>query len=36
MVVDGVKPLEAANEAFDALQAGDVVGRIVLDVGDVS
>ncbi len=36
MVVDGVKPLEAANEAFDALQAGDVVGRIVLDVADVS
>ena len=36
MVVGGVKPLEAANEAFDALQAGDVVGRIVLGVADVS
>jgi dihydroorotase-like cyclic amidohydrolase len=31
-----VKPLEAANEAFDSLQAGDVVGRVVLDVGGVS
>jgi D-arabinose 1-dehydrogenase-like Zn-dependent alcohol dehydrogenase len=35
-VVDKVKPLEAVNEAFDALQAGDVVGRVVLDVGGVS
>jgi D-arabinose 1-dehydrogenase-like Zn-dependent alcohol dehydrogenase len=32
-VIDGVKPLEAVNEAFDALQIGDVVGRVVLDVG---
>jgi D-arabinose 1-dehydrogenase-like Zn-dependent alcohol dehydrogenase len=36
IVVDSVKPLEAANEAFDALEAGDVVGRVVLDVGGVS
>jgi D-arabinose 1-dehydrogenase-like Zn-dependent alcohol dehydrogenase len=36
IVVDGVKPLEAANEVFDALEAGDVVGRVVLDVGGVS
>src|SRR5918997_4190860 len=27
IVVDSVKPLEAANEAFDSLEAGDVVGR---------
>jgi D-arabinose 1-dehydrogenase-like Zn-dependent alcohol dehydrogenase len=32
IVVDSVKPLEAANEAFDSLEAGDVVGRVVLDV----
>jgi D-arabinose 1-dehydrogenase-like Zn-dependent alcohol dehydrogenase len=36
MVVDGVKPLEEGNEAFDALRAGDVVGRVVLDVVGVS
>jgi D-arabinose 1-dehydrogenase-like Zn-dependent alcohol dehydrogenase len=36
IVVDSVKPLEAANEAFDSLEAGDVVGRVVLDVGGVS
>jgi D-arabinose 1-dehydrogenase-like Zn-dependent alcohol dehydrogenase len=35
-VVDGVKPLEEVNEAFDALLAGEVVGRVVLDVGGVS
>lgn len=35
-VIDSVKPLEAANEAFDALEMGDVVGRVVLDVGGVS
>jgi D-arabinose 1-dehydrogenase-like Zn-dependent alcohol dehydrogenase len=35
-VVDGVKPLEEINEAFDVLQAGEVVGRVVLDVGSVS
>jgi D-arabinose 1-dehydrogenase-like Zn-dependent alcohol dehydrogenase len=36
MVMDGPKPLEEVNEAFDALQAGDLVGRVVLDVGDMS
>jgi propanol-preferring alcohol dehydrogenase len=36
IVVDSVKPLEAANEVFDSLEAGDVVGRVVLDVGGVS
>jgi D-arabinose 1-dehydrogenase-like Zn-dependent alcohol dehydrogenase len=35
-IVDRVKPLEAVNKAFDALEAGDVVGRVVLDVGGVS
>jgi D-arabinose 1-dehydrogenase-like Zn-dependent alcohol dehydrogenase len=35
-VIDGVKPLESVNEAFDALEAGDVVGRVVLDVGGVT
>jgi D-arabinose 1-dehydrogenase-like Zn-dependent alcohol dehydrogenase len=35
-IVDSVKPLEAVNKAFDALEAGDVVGRVVLDVGGVS
>ena len=35
-VVDCIKPLEEVNEAFDALQAGEVVGRVVLDVGGVS
>jgi D-arabinose 1-dehydrogenase-like Zn-dependent alcohol dehydrogenase len=35
-VIDSVKPLEAVNEAFEALEAGDVVGRVVLDVGGVS
>ena len=32
MVVDRVEPLEAANAAFAALEAGEVVGRVVLDV----
>ena len=32
IVVDSVKPLEAANEASGSLEAGDVVGRVVLDV----
>ncbi len=32
MVVDRVRPLEEANEAFEALEAGAVVGRVVLDV----
>lgn len=36
IIIDSVKPLEAANEAFDSLEAGDVVGRIVLDVKGVS
>jgi D-arabinose 1-dehydrogenase-like Zn-dependent alcohol dehydrogenase len=36
ILVDSVKPLEAANEAFDSLEAGDVVGRVVLDVRGVS
>jgi D-arabinose 1-dehydrogenase-like Zn-dependent alcohol dehydrogenase len=31
-VIDRVLPLERANEALDALDAGEVVGRIVLDV----
>lgn len=35
-VVDGIKPLEAVNEALEALEAGDAVGRVVLEVGDVS
>jgi D-arabinose 1-dehydrogenase-like Zn-dependent alcohol dehydrogenase len=34
-VVGMVRPLEAANEVFDALRAGDVVGRAVLDVAGV-
>ena len=36
IVVDSVKPLEAANEAFDCLESGDVVGRVVLDVKGMS
>jgi D-arabinose 1-dehydrogenase-like Zn-dependent alcohol dehydrogenase len=35
-IVDRVLPLERANEALEALEAGDVVGRIVLDVAGVS
>ncbi|HEX5781215.1 MAG TPA: alcohol dehydrogenase catalytic domain-containing protein [Solirubrobacteraceae bacterium] len=31
-VVDRVLPLEQANEAFAALEAGEVVGRVVLEV----
>jgi alcohol dehydrogenase len=34
-VVGLVRPLQAANEALDALEAGDVVGRAVLDVAGV-
>jgi D-arabinose 1-dehydrogenase-like Zn-dependent alcohol dehydrogenase len=34
-VVDRVLPLERANEALEALEAGDVVGRVVLDVAGV-
>lgn len=36
IVVDRVRPLEQANEAFTALESGDVVGRVVLDVAGVS
>lgn len=35
-VVDGVKPLEEVNEVLEALEAGDVVGRVDLDVVGVS
>jgi D-arabinose 1-dehydrogenase-like Zn-dependent alcohol dehydrogenase len=35
-VVDRVEPLEAVNEAFAALESGEVVGRVVLDVAGVS
>jgi D-arabinose 1-dehydrogenase-like Zn-dependent alcohol dehydrogenase len=31
-VVDRVLPLERVNEAFAALEAGEVVGRVVLEV----
>jgi D-arabinose 1-dehydrogenase-like Zn-dependent alcohol dehydrogenase len=31
-IVDSVRPLEEVNEAFAALEAGEVVGRAVLDV----
>jgi propanol-preferring alcohol dehydrogenase len=37
VIVDRVLPLERANEALEALEAGEVVGRVVLDVaGDSS
>jgi 2-desacetyl-2-hydroxyethyl bacteriochlorophyllide A dehydrogenase len=36
VVVDHVEPLEAVNEAFAALESGDVVGRLVLDVAGAS
>src|SRR4051794_37526645 len=32
MVIDRVEPLEAVNDAFAALESGEVVGRVVLDV----
>ena len=35
-VIDRVLPLAEANEALEALEAGDVVGRVVLDVAGVS
>lgn len=35
-VVEGAKPLEEVNEAFDALQTRDLVGCVVLDVEGVS
>ncbi len=34
-VIDRVLPLESVNEAFDALESGEVVGRVVLDVAGV-
>ncbi len=34
-VVGMVRPLEAVNEVFDALEAGAVVGRAVLEVADI-
>ena len=34
-VIDRVEPLEAAHRGLEALEAGDVVGRVVLDVGGV-
>lgn len=36
MVVDKALPLEAANDAFAALEAGQVAGRVVLDVAGVT
>jgi D-arabinose 1-dehydrogenase-like Zn-dependent alcohol dehydrogenase len=35
-VVDRVLPLEQVNDALTALEDGDVVGRVVIDVGGVS
>jgi propanol-preferring alcohol dehydrogenase len=35
-VLDGVRPLERANEAITALESGAVVGRTVLDVAGVA
>jgi alcohol dehydrogenase len=32
VIVDRVLPLDRANEALEALEAGEVVGRVVLDV----
>jgi propanol-preferring alcohol dehydrogenase len=34
-VVGMVRPLEGVNEVFDALRAGEIVGRAVLDVAGV-
>jgi D-arabinose 1-dehydrogenase-like Zn-dependent alcohol dehydrogenase len=36
MVVDRVSPLEEANDALAALEANEVVGRVVLDVAGVA
>ena len=36
MVVDGVWPLEGANELIDRLEAGELVGRGVVDVAGVA
>jgi D-arabinose 1-dehydrogenase-like Zn-dependent alcohol dehydrogenase len=35
-VIDRVEPLDAANRGLEALEAGEVVGRVVLDVGGVT
>ena len=35
-VIDRVLPLDAANDALEALEAGEVVGRVVLDVAGVA
>lgn len=35
-MVDSVRPLEEVNEAFAALEAGEVTGRVVLDVAGVA
>jgi D-arabinose 1-dehydrogenase-like Zn-dependent alcohol dehydrogenase len=35
-VVDRVLPLAQANDALEALEAGEIVGRVVLDVAGVS
>jgi propanol-preferring alcohol dehydrogenase len=35
-VIDDVLPLESANEAFERLESGNVVGRTVLQVGEPS
>jgi alcohol dehydrogenase, propanol-preferring len=35
-IIDGVLPLERVNEAFESLEAGEVVGRVVLDVAGTS
>jgi D-arabinose 1-dehydrogenase-like Zn-dependent alcohol dehydrogenase len=35
MVVDGVRPLGEVNDVMTALEAGEVVGRAVLDVAGV-
>ena len=35
MIVGMVRPLEQVNEVFEALTAGTVVGRAVLDVAGV-
>ena len=31
-VIDSVRPLEEANDAIEAMERGEVVGRAVLDV----
>ena len=36
VVVDRVLPLERANEALEALEGGEVVGRVVIDVAGVA